>query len=524
MMIPKSKHFSHAAAFSFSILKTLGLLCLGAVASLIFPPFINAFAGYLALIAFLYLLFNQEQNKKQLFAKAYAFGFGFFVIGFAWINNALLIDEEKFIAFIPLVICAIGFFFGLFWAIPAIFITLGKNIYTKMLLFCCAFTFMEWIRSFIFTGFPWNLLGTALSFDYHLIQPAAYIGTYGLSLILLFFCCGINLILLSIKHKNFYRGSLLFIFIPILTIGLAQQNLTVSSDSQNTKPLTVRLVQPSIPQTFKWHPALLYKNFRQYIDLTRSEPLDNIDLVIWGETATPYDLDRDEEHIAELSTAIPPHGFLATGVLRLGIKNGKRLLYNSLYILNSSGEIKDYYDKAHLVPFGEYLPFRDYLPEFMTPVANVVGELGKGEKQKSIRVSGLPIMSGAICYESIFPKETINSKDKSEILLIVANDGWYGISSGPYQHLSAAQMRAVEEGITVLRSANTGISAVINDKGEILSTIPLNEITIADITLPTKLSHPTLYGQSGNAVPLQLLMLLLVLALLLNKNTTYIKK
>lgn len=523
-MTTPNRYSSRTITFSISILKTLGLLCLGAITSLIFPPFVNAFWGYLALIAFLYLLFNKEHNKKQLFALAYAFGFGFFAIGFSWINNALLIDEEKFIAFIPLVICAIGFFFGLFWAIPAIFITLGRNIYTKMILFCCIFTLMEWIRSFIFTGFPWNLLGTALSFDYHLIQPAAYIGTYGLSLLLLLFCCGIILILLSLKHKTFYRGSILFIFVPVLAIISSQQNLTVSAETNATRPLTIRLVQPSIPQTFKWHPALLYKNFRQYIDLTRSKPLDNIDLVVWGETATPYDLDRDTEHLEELTTAIPPHGFLATGILRLGIENGKRVIYNSLYILNHAGEIKDYYDKAHLVPFGEYLPFRDYLPDFMTPVANVVGELGKGEKQKPIRVSGLPIMSGAICYESIFPKETINPKSNSEILLIVANDGWYGISAGPYQHLSAAQMRAVEEGITVLRSANTGISAIINDRGKILSSIPLNEIAISDTILPYQQAHRTLYGKFGNIIPLNLLILLLYLASVLNKKITKIKK
>jgi len=523
-MTTPNRHSSRSINFSISILKTLGLLCLGAVASLIFPPFVNAFFGYLALIVFLCLLFNKDYNKKQLFARAYAFGFGFFAIGFSWINNALLIDEEKFITFIPLVICAIGFFFGLFWAIPAIFITLGRNIYTKTILFCCLFTLMEWIRSFIFTGFPWNLLGTALSFNYQLIQPAAYIGTYGLSLLLLIFCCGISLILLGLKHKTFYSGSIFFILIPIIAIILSQQNLTASAETTATKPLTIRLVQPSIPQTFKWHPALLYKNFRQYIDLTRSKSLDDIDLVIWGETATPYDLDRDTEHLEELVTAVPPHGFLATGILRLGMESGKRVLYNSLYILNHAGEIKDYYDKAHLVPFGEYLPFRDYLPDFMTPVANVVGELGKGEKQKQIRVSGLPSMSGAICYESIFPKETINPESKTKILLIVANDGWYGISAGPYQHLSAAQMRAVEEGVTVLRSANTGISAVINDKGKILSSIPLNEIAIIDTVLPRQLSHPTLYGKAGDSVPLRLLILLLVLALVTNKSITHTKK
>lgn len=505
-------------------LTILGILFLGAVAALIFPPFKNNIYGYLALITFLYSLLNQPQTTKQLFWKAYLFGFSFYIIGFSWINNALLIDEEKFITYIPLVICAIGLFFGLFWAIPAISIAHGKNIYNKILLFCCTFTLMEWIRSFIFTGFPWNLLGTALSFNTRLIQAAAYIGTYGISFLLLLFCCGICLLPLSLKHKKFYYSTIPFIIFPIFITYLSLHNLKTTPNTIQTNPLTIRLVQPSIPQTFKWHPALLYKNFRQYIDLSRIEPLDNIDLVIWGETATPYDLNHDEDHLKEITSAIPPHGFLVTGVLRVGMEYGKQTLYNSLYVINNNGEIKDYYDKSHLVPFGEYLPFRKYLPEFMQPIANIVGDLGKGEKYKPIRVSGLPLMSGAICYESIFPKEILNPKEKADILLILANDGWYGISAGPYQHLAAAQMRAVEEGITVLRSANTGISAAIDDKGNILAAIGLNDINITDVTLPQQLSHTTLYGKYGNSIPLGLLALIILLTLISNKKSTPIKK
>ena len=518
MRLSKQHQPSRATRFSLTTLKALGLLCLGAISALIFPPFENNFWGFCALVAFLYILLKEDKTKKQLFGLAYLYGFGFFIIGFSWINNALLIDENKFITFIPLVTSAIGLFFGLFWAIPAITIAYGKNIYSKILLFCAAFTFMEWIRSFIFTGFPWNLLGTALSFDTHLIQPAAYIGTYGLSLLLLLLCCGISLCFISMRHKKFYQGSLWLIAAPLAIIFLSQQNLTPNIQSSTQKPLTIRFVQPSIPQTFKWHPALLYKNFRQYIDLSRSKPLDNIDLVLWGETATPYDLDRDEEHLKEITDAIPEDGFLATGILRMGMEDGTPTLYNSLYIINKNGEIKDYYDKSHLVPFGEYLPFRQYLPDFMTPVANIVGDLGKGEKNKLITVPSLPLMSGAICYESIFPKQILNPKQKAEILLIVANDGWYGISAGPYQHLCAAQMRAVEEGITVLRSANTGISAAIDDTGKILTTIDLNKSGISDITLSTHLSHATFYGKWGNSIPLVLLALFSILAILLNKK------
>ena len=178
--------------------------------------------------------------------------------------------------------------------------------------------------------------------------------------------------------------------------------------------------------------------------------------------------------------------------------------------------MKDYYDKAHLVPFGEYLPFRAYLPDFMTPVANVVGDLGQGEPFKNLQVQGLPLMGGAICYESIFPKGVINPKSKPEILLVLANDGWYGVSAGPYQHLAAAQMRAVEEGITVIRSANTGISAVILPNGDTIGGIGLNEEGVSDVVLPKVLAKDTMYGRYGNIVLLFLLLIGVGLAFGLN--------
>lgn len=497
----------------------------GAIASFIFPPFQSIGAGYVALISFLCVLFSKEYSKRQLFGRAYLFGFAFFAVGFSWINNALLIDGDKFVGFIPAVILAIGAFFGLFWAIPALICGYMKNIYARMMLFMASFVFFEWVRSFIFTGFPWNLLGTALSFSPAMIQGAAYIGTYGLSLLLLMFCFGITLLLLSMWHKKFYKGSLILLILPSLFfIIAAQRDDGKCEHCGETDDFIVRLVQPSIPQTFKWHPALMYKNFRQYIELSkngvtgRNLPLDAVHLVVWGEAATPYLLDRDEEHLNEIKEAIPQNGFLVTGLLRFSMESGQERPYNSLFVLNGNGEIKDYYDKVHLVPFGEFLPFRKYLPDFMTPVANVVGELGRGEAYKNIKVDGLPLMGGAICYESIFPKQVLNPKEKPEILLVLANDGWYGISAGPYQHLAAAQMRAVEEGVTVIRSANTGISAVIDVYGKILGHIGLNVVDIADVALPQPFSIPTFYGKYGNIIPLMLMLLMLIAALGLDKS------
>lgn len=159
----------------------------------------------------------------------------------------------------------------------------------------------------------------------------------------------------------------------------------------------------------------------------------------------------------------------------------------------------------------------------MAPVASVVGDLGSGEKYKKLQVAGLPLMGGAICYESIFPKEVLNPEQKPELLVVLANDGWYGVSAGPYQHLAAAQMRAVEEGITVIRSANTGISAVIAPNGDVSGLIGLNEEGVSDTALPKVLEKSTLYGRYGNIVPGGLLFFCLLLALLLNSfviNTT----
>lgn len=490
----------------------VSLIGLGAISSFIFPPFEWAVWGYIALILSLALLFKTEKIDKKIFWRVYVFSFSFFAIGFSWICNALLIDEDSFVGFVPVVFIGVGAFFGLFVAVPAYLMKFGKNIYSRVVIFCCLIVFFEWVRSFLFTGFPWNLLGSALSFDARFIQGASVIGTYGLSLLLMLFLSGISLFLLGFWHKKVYKFGIVLLLLPLLGVIIFSFRYKEFEDSD----FKVRLVQPSIKQTFKWNKKLLYSNFRSYIDLSKSKPLDGIKLVVWGETASPYPLDFEPRYLNEVGEAIGKDGFLATGLIRYSIENGEYVPYNSLFVIDDNKNIRDYYDKVHLVPFGEFLPFRKYLPEFMKPVANVVGNLGRGEKYKNLRVTGLPLMGGAICYESIFPKEVINPKEKPEILLVVANDGWYGNSFGPYQHLVATQLRAVEEGISVIRSANTGISAVIKPNGDVVGKIGLNEVGISDVLLPKVLSVDTVYGRYGNLILFFMLIIGLLVAVVLN--------
>ena len=486
---------------------------LGGIASLVFPPFKSAFWGYVSIISFLMYMFYKDRTKRQLFWKSYVFGIGFYTVSLAWINNALLLDED-ISSYVPLTFFSIGIFFGLFWSVPFVISGFGKNVYSKMLYFCSSFVFVEWIRSFIFTGFPWNLLGTALSFDVRLIQGASIVGTYGLSLCIVLMLSGITLFIMSAINKKMYWGSLGFVLVPLVLISVCAAGFNKANQDGDIK---VRLVQPNIPQTFKWDSAKAYENFRKHIDMSKNNNED-VDLVVWGEAAVPYPLDRDINHLIEVTEAVPANGFLVTGLLRGAMEYGDLIAYNSLFVINDRGDILDYYDKSHLVPFGEYLPLREYLPDFMRPITNIVGTLGKGEKYKNIKVNGLPTMGGAICYESIFPSEVVNKKDKPELLLVLVNDGWYGVSNGPYQHLVAAQMRAVEEGVTVIRSANTGISAVIADNGEVLNTIGLDKAGAVDIILPKKLSHSTLYGRLGNIIPLTLAFILFVIAFFVGRT------
>ena len=481
---------------------------LGGIGSLIFPPFNSAAWGYTSVIFFLFYIFCRDYSKKQLFWISYIYGIGFYVAGFAWICNALLLDED-IVTYVPLVLFGIGAFFGLFWSIPVVLSGIGKNVYARMLYFCASFVFVEWIRSFIFTGFPWNLLGTALSFDVRWVQGASIVGSYGLSLSLLLILCGLVLFVLSAIKRKVYWWALGFVLVPLSFILYCAIGFSKANQDGDIK---IRLVQPNIPQSYKWKSDKAYENFRKHIDLSKSDNED-IDLVVWGEAAVPYPLDRDINHLIEVTEAIPTNGFLVTGLLRGAMEYSGLVVYNSFFAINERGDILDYYDKSHLVPFGEYLPFREYLPDFMHPVTNIVGTLGKGEKYKNIKVPGLPVMGGAICSESIFPSEVVNKKEKPEILLVLVNDGWYGMSPGPYQHLVASQMRAVEEGVTVIRSANTGISAVIADNGEILDKIGLSVAGKTDVVLPKRLSHNTIYGKFGNVIPLTLAVILLIIAL-----------
>lgn len=493
-------------------------LLAGILATLALPPH-YIFPVLFISFGFLLWQLNSAVSWKQSFARGYWFGFGFFSVGLAWVGNALLIDPQSTGWLYPLALGAAGAFFGLFTAVPAMLSCPFKNIYAKLPAFAALWVLSEWIRSFILTGFPWNLLGTVLAFSDTAIQAAAVIGTYGLSLIVILIC-GAPVFYLVKRSKKSALIAAGVIFSLSAALGAYGSLRLHRLHSSETSDIRLRLVQPSIPQSMKWSPTALEDNLLSYINLSRSPGLEKINLVIWGETASAFPLDMDDYYRALVTRAVPENGHLLTGVVRYEADQDNRYQpMNSMFAINAQGEIDAVYDKSHLVPFGEYIPLRNYLPDWVRPVANTIANFKAGSGLKNINLNGIPAFGALICYEVIFPAQVVNEKQKPDWLLNLTNDGWYGTSAGPYQHLVTARMRAVEEGITLVRVANTGISALINRLGIIEASLPLNYSGILDVSLPQEPKIATLYGKFSNIITLILCFLNLSLALLLNRRT-----
>jgi apolipoprotein N-acyltransferase len=371
----------------------------------------------------------------------------------------------------------------------------------------------EWIRSFLFTGFPWNQIGSMLAFSDNALQLSSIIGTYGLTLLVIIISCSPAIYYKS-KDQDYLVASTL-----LLATIFGYGYIRLYEMSPEKSDTTIRIVQPSIPQTMKWDLASLEANFREYIDLSISEPLDNVDMVIWGETATPFQLDMQPEYLQEITAAVPDNGVLVTGLVRIEFDAfGSYQPLNSMFVINKQGEIVNYYDKVHLVPFGEYIPLREYLPDWIRPVANAIGNFKKGEQHKVISHGNIPAFGASICYEIIFPSEILDKNNRPEWLINLTNDGWYGDSAGPRQHLISTRLRAIEEGITIVRVANSGISAIISPYGTVIESIGLNEKGILDIALPKTGNIPTPYSNFGNMIPLILCLANILIAFVSSKK------
>lgn len=263
--------------------------------------------------------------------------------------------------------------------------------------------------------------------------------------------------------------------------------LRIASPDTITK---VRIVQPNVPQSEKWDAALRARNIGRLLGLSAAP--GNFDFLLWPETAYPGYIEEEPAFLDQVAALLPPGGILLTGAVTQTPGPSGSVLRNSVLAVDTSKRIIARYAKHSLVPFGEYVPLRGLLP--IDRLAEGVGDFTPGPGPATFALPGLPPVGPAICYESIFPGNLVDPEDRPDWIFNATNDGWFGTTIGPRQHLAAAQMRAVEEGLPVVRAANTGISAVINANGSITKQIALGETGILDANLPAPMPT-TIFGR-----------------------------
>lgn len=461
----------------------------------------------LLLVAFvgLFWALDDAPDARRAFAAGWWWGVGHYAVGLYWISIALLVDPQKFAWLIPFAIVGFSVGMALFPGVVGLCSRLWRprGAAARLIWLAALWGAIEWVRSWAFTGFPWNLTGTVWAFSDAMIQPAAWVGTYGLGMATVLAAAAPAVYgFADVRRADRVTALLAWALLAGLGVG-GGLRLEFAHEHVFDK-VRLRLVQPNIPQRLKWVANLRNAHVLKQVAMSRRPPAPGAappTVVIWPETAVPYFLDDDPTVRAEVARAAPPGGVVITGAVRSALgKDGKRRIWNSLEALDRYGRVLAVYDKAHLVPFGEYVPLRGILPiEKITAGAQ---DFSAGPGPRTVRMSGIPPVGPLICYEVIFPDHVTAPSDRPAWLLNITNDSWYGRSSGPYQHLVAARMRAVEEGLPLVRVANTGISAIIDPYGRIRQSLALGRAGIVDGRLPKGLAAAPPYARYGNAVVL----------------------
>ncbi|QQR69043.1 MAG: apolipoprotein N-acyltransferase [Alphaproteobacteria bacterium] len=519
----------------------LSCLLAGILAALSLPPFHLVPVLALAFPLFLIRL-AQADSKKQAFVLGWAFGFGYFVAGLYWIGHALAVDIGRFWWLMPFAVaglpCVLAVYIGLIaviWHVLTGGADKQKGV-AACLVWAVLWMLAESLRGAAFTGFPWNIVAVSWLGFLPVAQSVAVIGGLGLGML--------TVALASLPAAMLGRGWDRRLAMPSMALGVmlfmglaawGQSRLDQGAGLADTTT-KLRLVQPGfhpiVAEATESSRAQRNTRFQSLLKLTASLPREVLDpngpWVIWPETAVPFFMDQDLQLRLEIASVTPPGRAVLTGVPteKHTMQEGGRIFYNSLYAVDSNGAILARYHKSHLVPFGEYVPGRAVLSRFIPIEAIATGatDFSPGPGPVTMRLPGLPPFSPLICYESIFDGGLVDPADRPEWLLNITNDSWYGYSTGPWQHLSLARLRAMEQGLPLVRVATNGVSVVTDPMGQIRHQLPWRSAATADVPLPQTLSAVPLYARYHPWPPYILGLGVLVLAWFMRRKTDVTKK
>ena len=449
------------------------------------------------------------------------FGFGYFVAGLYWIGHAFLVEPETFGWLLPIAVTGLPAYLAIYTGLGcACARLLWAPGAVRILAFAVSLTAAEWLRGHALTGFPWIAFGYALSSPLELAQGASLVGIWGMTFIA-------AVVFASPATLTDDRAVTRRPWLPVLSaccllVGLALFGTWRLSHAHTTfvDQVKLRIMQPNLQQDSKFNYSAKAQVMSQYIALSGggSEPqprgLDDVTHLIWPESAFPFFLTTEPDALAQIASLLPERAVLITGADRIGAPPPGALrtdVHTSIYVIDHHGAVVGLYDKVHLVPFGEFLPLQSLLERVgLRQLTKVVGGLMSGDARQPLGVPNAPAAIPLLCYEVIFADEISAPGARPGWLLNLTNDGWFGISSGPYQHFAQARLRAIEQGLPLVRAANTGISAVVDPVGRVVAALPLGGRGILDAPLPRAIA-PTLYARVGDLPAALLVALALVI-------------
>ncbi|MDQ0472366.1 apolipoprotein N-acyltransferase [Labrys wisconsinensis] len=525
------KALSHRVVLLWGWRRALAAFAAGALGALAMPPFGLFPVLAVSFTVAIWLLDGatgaQGRILPSLRAAAWigwCFGFGYFLAGLWWIGQAFLVDADDFAWLMPFAVVLLPAGLALFHALG---FALARLVWpagpARILGFAAALAAVEWLRGHVLTGFPWNAFGYALAGEIHLAQTLSLIGLPGLTLLAVAILA--SPAALADDRALFpraRRAPLAALAVLVLMAGFGAWRLS-TTDVGTVDAVRLRIMQPAIPQDDKFRPSLRDQVMRQYLTLSdqatspQTPGMTGVTHLIWPESAFPFILSQDADALADIASLLPPGATLLTGAGRVeepGPGETDPRYYNAVHVIDSNGTILDSYDKVHLVPFGEYLPFQRFLESIgLRQLTQLRGGFTPGPRLRTLDIPGAPPAGILVCYEAIFPGQVVDRANRPQWLLNVTNDAWFGLTPGPYQHFLQARARSIEEGLPLVRAANDGISAVIDPVGRVIASLPLGTRGVLDSTLPKALPA-TLYAGGGDTIFAGILLLFLAVAVL----------
>lgn len=486
-------------------------LIIGVVAATALPPFYFLPGLWIGFSGLLFLCATAGHWRRAAF-EGWIFGLGWFGTGLYWIGYAFLVDAAQHAFLMPFAVIGISVAMAIYTALAMGFVSWVmtqvqfKTVFLPIL-FAAAWAVSEWLRGIVFTGFAWNPVASVWGISDEILQSISWLSALGLGFVTVWVCSAPVILVLEksqARRPAWIVVVALTMALPILW-GAGMVRLS-HSDTATHDGVLLRLVQPSIPQHLKWKSDLRQGHLLKQLALSkRSEgPAGAPTHVIWAETNVPYLITDDSGPPAPLAAGVPAGGHMIFGAPR---RDSAGRVYNSLMAINDDGDVDATFDKFHLVPFGEYVPLRAWLPFDKLTAGR--GDFTAGAGPSTIVLEGLPPFAAIICYEVIFSGTVVDAANRPEWILNITNDAWFGPSTGPRQHLVQARLRAIEEGLPVVRVANTGISAVIDPYGRIRNSLDLGLTGIIDAPLPEALP-PTVFSHVEQIPALVVSLLILI--------------